>query len=394
MLKPQRENPSQDLFVNELARIQTHREPLLQRLRALGVGSADFAGAQAALTCTLAAEHWVDDAFHSLRECRALLSTLVDPVDTLSLSQQSQACAEPNLSLESPCLAPLRQCTETLLRLRDQVAQTYPTIAAEITPLLKAYQSFIRDLCKTPSLERSHCFVPSAVVVGDGIDFLTLPTALGLKLLCKDRYGHEHKTNQYGLHAVAQHEGVFYKPNPPLSANLSDLCINPGMEYAIVSLLQLIAGDQEVAAPTAFIKVQHVLKQDVSGEPAGYQERVIQAGLGVPGISFQDLLELVLMAQRFKACCEAPRLIDCYQAFLDSDAITEAFITQHPILRGWMTQVLPKHLDETTKARLYAEVLPIARAQFRSFPALKVNRHIPHLACLFGEDVKSTDLCL
>ena len=224
-------------------------------------------------------------------------------------------------------------------------------------------------------------------VVGDGMDFLHLSTELGLKLLCRNSFGQTHKTNQYGIHAVVRHEGVFYKPNPELKESLSDLSIQPGMEYAIVSLLQLIAGDQDVAAPTAFIKVQHVAKKnEATGQPEGYIGRVIQAGLGVPGISFQHLIELVLSAQKLSACAGA-EVDQCYDAFLRSEEITQAFLKKHPILQKWYAQDLPKSLDATTKEKLHEEVLPIARDLFRSFPELEQRKTIPHLACLFGEDL-------
>ena len=214
--------------------------------------------------------------------------------------------------------------------------------------------------------------------------------SLGLKLLCRNSFGQTHKTNQYGIHAVVRHDGVFYKPNPELKDSLSNLSIQPGMEYAIVSLLQLIAGDQDVAAPTAFIKVQHVAKKDgATGQPDGYIGRVIQAGLGVPGISFQHLIELVLSARKLAACAEVEVLKRCYDAFLRSEKITQAFLKKHPILQEWYTQDLPKSLDQPTKEKLHEEILPIARDLFRSFPQLEHCKHIPHLACLFGEDLKA-----
>ena len=40
-----------------------------------------------------------------------------------------------------------------------------------------------------------------------------------------------------------------------------------------------------------------------------------------------------------------------------------------------------------TKEKLHEEVLPIARDLFRSFPELEHRKTIPHLACLFGEDL-------
>ena len=228
-----------------------------------------------------------------------------------------------------------------LIRLRDQVQSTYPNIASEVTPLITEYQNFIRDLCKMPRAERTRCFIPSAVAVGDGIDFINLSTELGLKLLCRNSFGQTHKTNQYGIHAVVRHEGVFYKPNPELKESLSDLSIQPGMEYAIVSLLQLMAGDQDVAAPTAFIKVFHAAKRsEATGQPEGYIGRVIQAGLGVPGISFQHLIELVLSAQKLSACAEAED--QCYDAFLRSEEITQAFLTEHPILQKWLLKTSKK----------------------------------------------------
>ena len=54
-------------------------------------------------------DHWVDDRYHSLRDLRALIRTLVEPVDMFSLAEQAEVCAQDNLSQKNPCLNPLME---------------------------------------------------------------------------------------------------------------------------------------------------------------------------------------------------------------------------------------------------------------------------------------------
>lgn len=71
-----------------------------------------------------------------------------------------------------------------------------------------------------------------------GVGYYHLPVETARRLLCINEQGLEIKLNEAGSHAVCAADGVHYKPNAKGKAP-----INPGKEYTVLSLMQLIAGN-------------------------------------------------------------------------------------------------------------------------------------------------------
>ncbi len=123
----------------------------------------------------------------------------------------------------------------------------------------------------------------SVALLGEG--YYHLPVAVARQLLCIDDAGKEVKANQAGSHAVVALNGVHYKPN-----SKPEFPINPGKEYAVNNLMQLIAGQLLTAAPSTLLSVGAVPIQ-------GEKERMlmtgslVQGGLTVTGMCFKDFIE-------------------------------------------------------------------------------------------------------
>ena len=99
-------NPVQSNNQEALDQLRAHREPLIKRLKGLGLSEAKFAKAHAVLTRTLSMDHWVDDRLDSLRDLRMLLKTLVEPVDMLLLPSKRSLCTRQLISEKSLLKSP------------------------------------------------------------------------------------------------------------------------------------------------------------------------------------------------------------------------------------------------------------------------------------------------
>ncbi len=123
----------------------------------------------------------------------------------------------------------------------------------------------------------------SAAVLGEG--YYHLPVVVARQLLCIDEAGKEVKANQAGSHAVMALDGVHYKPN-----SKTEFPINPGKEYAVSSLIQLIAGQSLAAAPSTLLSVGAVPIQDEE-DPVAMTGNLVQGGLTITGMCFKDFIE-------------------------------------------------------------------------------------------------------
>ncbi len=142
----------------------------------------------------------------------------------------------------------------------------------------------------------------SLVLLGGGQYRLPLDSAR--KLLCVDKKGLVVKDNACGIHAVYAANGVHYKPNMN-----ADMPIQPGKEYAVSSLIQLIAGNSLAAAPSTLLSVG-----DIAVESETEDKRTIcglvQAGLTITGMCFKEVLECQIALQSWHSRLSSEEMIN------------------------------------------------------------------------------------
>ncbi|MCE3237748.1 MAG: hypothetical protein K0R24_729 [Gammaproteobacteria bacterium] len=165
------------------------------------------------------------------------------------------------------------------------------------------YEKAIADFkvaLEHPERLQPYQYRASLALLGEG--YYHLPVEIARKILCVNEKGMEVKHNEAGSHAVCAAEGVHYKPH--LQA---DAPINPGKEYAVSSLMQLIGGHALAAAPSTLLSVEHIpvvdpeKKRNIGG--------LIQGGLTVEGICFRDYLKCRLAIQTWQSRLPARALI-------------------------------------------------------------------------------------
>lgn len=179
------------------------------------------------------------------------------------------------------------------------------------------------DIQKKQQLTVPKAQITSESLPGETHGFYYISHDLAHKLICRDGFGFQKRTNIYGNHAVAAHGGIHFKPNPE-----GHDFVSPGMEYAMYSFYTLLGG-RYLAAPTTLIKVSNVridhidlnasdetarnafrnltyqgipveiilqnnpeLRQQLTIRPKEI-ERIIQAGQTIDGMSFDHLLNLI-----------------------------------------------------------------------------------------------------
>ena len=125
----------------------------------------------------------------------------------------------------------------------------------------------------------------SIALLGEG--YYHLPVAVARKLLCIDETGKEVKANEAGFRAVAAVDGVYYKPN-----SKAEVPICHGKEYAVSSLIQLIAGQSLAAAPSTLLSISNVpIQGQGEEEQAVMTGNLVQGGLTITGMCFKDFIE-------------------------------------------------------------------------------------------------------
>ncbi len=156
--------------------------------------------------------------------------------------------------------------------------QSIQAMVDSLQVVIETYQNFIEDLkgVKTEE-ERGVLLEPKAQLTGAGCGFFCVSQQVARTLLCLDARGRAAK-KLVGGRALAHLEGVFYKPNPEGMHH-----IRPEMELAVYSLYSTIK--KGTAAPTTLVKISGVFFEG-RHRPYG---RVLQAGLGVDGVSMQEL---------------------------------------------------------------------------------------------------------
>jgi tetratricopeptide (TPR) repeat protein len=324
--------------ISMIEQVMQHRQPLIDKLRSLSEASAPFTATLARIIGYIARlEESSDKPIVILRE---LIPQLQEPMDLFDEFKRIQLSKAYIIQPNHPALSPLNGLIEHLANLGKAFNDLYPTLAVDVQALTNLYEEFRSKLFDSSITERDSLFIPNACVVGECVDFGLLGQEQGLKLHCRDQYKKKLKTNAHGMHAVVQHDGVFYKPNiyAEEERDAADLFIQPGMEYAIFSLLQLIAGEECVAAPTSWIKVSHVQKLTPDDKPDGYMERIIQTGLGIPGISLQDILVLVAKMQNLTRKVYRPDAIQAIRALQEREKKYHVLLEMFPALTQHFSQ--------------------------------------------------------
>ncbi len=141
------------------------------------------------------------------------LTCIVEPVDLFDEEKRTAICSVTDLRQDHPDLDQFNRIIEHLTKIKTDLEALYPTLAGEVQSLKSEYEDFRTKLLKAPINERANVFKPFTNVVGECIDFGLIDQETALELHCCDRYKKKIKKNAQGMHAVAQYDGVFYKPN-------------------------------------------------------------------------------------------------------------------------------------------------------------------------------------
>jgi WD40 repeat protein len=241
-----------------------------------------------------------------------------DPITALQTAQ----------TLLEKSIEPIRQSHWSMrniaLEYLQQLHQDYMSVSAD-------FDTFGNN----PALQRHYQQRASLALLGAGYYHLDIETAR--RLLCINEYGDEVKKNEAGSHAVCAANGIHYKPNPKGTPEKPANPINPGKEYLVSALMQLIAGHQLAAAPSSLLSIQGVPIQsssessDLATTPIT-TEGLVQAGLTVQGMCFKDYLECRETVQQWRLKIGQHNteilLTDCQQQFKQSLAIAQQHFPQ------------------------------------------------------------------
>ncbi|MBS4165874.1 Uncharacterized protein NEOC65_000946 [Neochlamydia sp. AcF65] len=171
--------------------------------------------------------------------------------------EQRKEIIEQGVSVAShPLLQPFHR---VLAKIADTITSiTTPSLIGKLEILETYYCNFINQLLKASSLEKREALLAlKAQVCGDSVGFLLLDIDKARAMLSIDELGLPCRTNTHGRHAVASLEGLHCKANPT-AALVSDY-LRPAWEYAATSLTQAFSLGPFIAAPTALLKISHVL---------------------------------------------------------------------------------------------------------------------------------------
>lgn len=377
------ENPakSQETILRNAANLRApwewvlhHRQDLVARLQELSQDRASFQSAMAkilgflsALTDTTSKN--IAELDPNIAALKALLIELDEPVDIIKRDQQLEIINTHDLVRHHPLLLSYVGLINRVDSLAIALQQRFTVLSNALKEIGSIYQDFLNRLVASDLDERPALFIPKACVVGDCIDFGLLENYLGLFLLSRDRFGQSVKKNIFGVHPVAEFNGVFYKPNVDVdhSGLSNDSFIKPGMEYSIYSLLQIFAGEHCVAAPTGWIKIKHVQQFTAAGEPAGYREHIVQTGLGVSGMSFHTLHDLVLSMQEMVNSVTQKNAIAFLNILLKRENTLQLFIDANPDLNRWFAKPI-KSFSSEEQSQLISYSIDLVKRYLNSLP--------------------------
>lgn len=352
-----KESSHNDQAILPVNKVHSHRQNLVEKLQELSQKPATYEAAMATIVGFLARLPDVSDK--NIEALRKLLPELLDPADILSKDQKLQLISIKR-PLKAEDFATLNQLIETINNLSVVLKSVSPTLSTALNEIKSVYQDLILSLIGKSGDSLTTEFIPDAYIVGDCIDFGRLTPEMARQLLGRDRFGNKQKKpNAHGGHLVTQHAGVFYKPNVTSKEekNSEEMYIQPGMEYAIYSLLQLLGGDLSIAAPTAWVKLYHIQRLNDSEEHDEYIERLVQVGLGIPGVSFQDLLQLITDFQDLRQLFSPDQVFKCIHAVLQAEDKLESLLEKYHLLKAFIEE---KNSSKEKIVQNRLETTPIA----------------------------------
>lgn len=376
----------ESVTLSPIEQVRRHRQPLIDKLIALPKESAPFASALARIRKSMALLESSSDRYILI--LREELPNLVDPVDLFDDMRKREILQKAILNKQSADLGPLNAVIEHINNIRVNLKEIFSTLAKDLLLLQRVYEDFQDRLIKSTITDRPAIFTSKAVIVGDCFDFGNITNDLARKLSSIDEWGKSRKPNLFGNHSVDEFDGVFYKVNATMADGNS--MIRPAMEFLAVSLLQLVAGDHVVAAPTAFVKIKHILKLNRNNGNDGYVETIIQAGLGVKGLSFHNLLYITSYAKKLTKLLAGEEREVFYDTLINGDTIVSDYLDLYPELKKYYDMPRPEmhsKYSEETRGGFAKDIVPLLKSVLTEGLVRNKIREFKIVACFYEDDL-------